>query len=147
MLFNDAVGTTRTSAEFPVARQPSLFSTPAEALSTETAQEPIPPPRPRLRLSEGLADFMRDLVDRDTKPQTLNEYRKAIWLFVEFVACDPPTRELPDDTLARFLSWLKATPIAPRKPWSLPKTITPAAVEMISEGTCATRPSPMVSRV
>jgi len=143
MLFRDAaVGTTRTSADLPITRRTLFPLLAAENQSADPRQgpprgltaaidTPYEPPvaRPLLRLSDGLAAFFTDwLPDRDLKAGTLAEYRKAAWMFVEFVGCDAPLRELPADTFRRFLRWLRGTAIAPRTPWSLPKAITPATV-------------------
>ena len=106
----------------------------AARTSTERMQEPIrrpdppPPQKPLLRLSEAAEQFMRTLTPRDLDESTLAEYRTALWYLIEFVACDAPTRELPADTLGKYMDWLRSTPIAPRMSKTRPKSFSAAAV-------------------
>jgi len=80
-----------------------------------------------LKVSEAAAEFMRRQAARLREKRTLDEFRVKIWSFFEFLGCDPPQRELPGETPAKFLEWLRRTPIAPRKQ-RLPKEFSPPAV-------------------
>ena len=82
-----------------------------------------------LRLSQAAAAFMGEIDSRQLNERTVAEYRTALWYFVEFLGCDPPVRELADETPAKFLDWLRITPISPRMSKTRPKLFSPAAVK------------------
>ncbi len=52
---------------------------------------------------------------RGLDPRTVDEFRIALWSFVEFVGWDKPVWELAENTPEQFLHWLRSMPIAPRK--------------------------------
>ncbi len=83
---------------------------------------------PNLKLSQAAADFMAQIEARELDPETVSEYRTAIWYLIEFVGCDAPLSELTAETPARFIDWLRKKPIAPRLAKTRPKTFTAAAV-------------------
>jgi integrase len=60
--------------------------------------------------------------------RSLSDYRNTLWSIIEFFACDPPIRELGDEAPRKYLAWLRETPVAPRRPRSLPREITPGTV-------------------
>jgi hypothetical protein len=106
---------------------------------------------PSLRLSDCMAEFMRRQEAAGVAPGTLKQSRLTLWSIGEFVACDPPRRELAAQTPAAYLDWLRTTPVAPRLAGSLPKRFTPesfraflrdpprrkrAAPDLRSEQTC-----------
>jgi len=79
-------------------------------------------------LSSVASQFMEWLESRELDPATVAQYRIALWYFFEFVGCDCSARELADDTPAKFLEWLRNTPIAPRMTKTLPRTFTASGV-------------------
>ena len=81
-----------------------------------------------LKLSEAVAEFLRRQAERGIRQSTLTQFRLTAWSVIEFVGCDSPRRELPEDLPARYVEWLRTTPIAPRKSGTLPKTISPESV-------------------
>lgn len=79
-------------------------------------------------LSSVAAEFIATIEERELDPATLAEYRTALWYLFEFVGCDAPCCELVAETPARFLDWLRKTPIAPRMSKTRPKGFTAAGV-------------------
>ena len=106
--FQERVGT-RTSTNQP---------TPAEVLQLRLSG-------PLSRAAEG---FMIEIDGRELDKATLAEYRTALWYLFEFVGCDAPCCELVAETPARFLDWLRKTPIAPRMSKTRPKSFSASAV-------------------
>jgi integrase len=79
-------------------------------------------------LHQAAADFMEMIEARELAEETLSLYRTTLWDIFKFLACDPPVRELAEDTPAKFMDWMRKTPIAPRMSKTLAKKFTAASV-------------------
>jgi integrase len=79
-------------------------------------------------LSDAAADFMAELKRSGVAARTVKGTQEDLWYFIEFCGADIPIRELRSDTPAKWLQWLRETPQRRRRPWSLPRQITPGTV-------------------
>jgi integrase len=103
-------------------------------------------PKKDFLVSEIACRIFETLKQDGKKPETVNGLRYAFYSFFEFLGKDMRLSELhhwnrqqmraqrqrgvqrPDTLFVRYLIWLRQTPSQPRKPGSLAKEITPAAV-------------------
>ncbi len=95
-----------------------------------SGQDPRPKTRdPSARLSVAAQRFLDEAVSvYGNRWRTVQGKTCSIWYLIEFVGRDPAVGELPADLLRRWVEWLRTTPAAPRKPWTMPKRITPETV-------------------
>ena len=84
--------------------------------------------RPRLRLSEAAAAWLQQAELEDGNRATLADKRTALW----YVSRNSPGQRLhwrhAGGLLCAWVEWLRSTPQAPRKPWSMPRALTPESV-------------------
>ena len=104
-------GTARTSTELP-----AQIHTP----STIGPPRLVQPPAAESPLSEGIAAFLARQEQEGAAQLTIRGYRETGWSLFEFLRCDPPLRELNQETLPRWLDWLRSTPIYRRKRGAYP---------------------------
>ena len=84
----------------------------------------------QLLVSQVIAEYFEVQRRRGIAGRTLDEYRNALWYVIEFLGCDTPIRDIPANFPIQFLTWLRDTPMAPRKPRSLPEDFSAASVSM-----------------
>ena len=60
--------------------------------------------------------------------RTLADKRTALWYVFEFLQANVSIGDMPADFSRRWVEWLRSTPQAPRKPWSMPRALTPESV-------------------
>ena len=102
---------------------------PTSSATSERDPRPAPPPVAECALSEGIDRFLLWLENQTAPPaRTFAHYRQTAWSLIEFLACDPPLRELGPDAAQKWLDWLRTTMTYRRGRGSYPRQFTRQSV-------------------